>query len=75
MRTFYKRLWGERFRCTKAPFLGFVGCVYAYSKLQAYKSLSLCYRLNSALKRTETEPFSVCRFRPKLPAWIAGVCS
>ena len=50
-------------------FSGLTGCVYAYSKLQAYESLSLCYRLNSALKCTETEPFSVCSFRPKLPAW------
>ena len=50
-------------------FSGLTGCIYAYSKLQAYESLSLCYRLNSALKCTETEPFSVCRFRPKLPAW------
>ena len=47
----------------------------AYSKLQALPSLSLCYRLNSALKDTETETFNVCRLRPKLPAQIAGVCS
>ena len=48
------------------------GYVYAYSKLQAYKSLSLCYRLNSATNITETETFPVCRFvqgfRPRLPA-------
>ena len=48
------------------------GCVYAYSKLQAYKSLSLCYRLNYAINITETETFPVCwfvqGFRPRLPA-------
>ena len=35
---------GVRHRCTKSPFLGYVGCVFTYSKLQAYESLSLCYR-------------------------------